>query len=65
MYIYYIIITISVFQKIILFQCFKTVYIPEKNICMDEALCPWRGRAAFRVYVKDKPVKCGIKMLFV
>ena len=41
---------------------YKTVYIPDKNICADEALCHWRGRAAFRVYMKDKPIKWGIKL---
>ena len=41
---------------------YKTVYIPDQNICVDESLCPWRGRAAFRVYMKDKPVKWGIKL---
>lgn len=41
---------------------FKTVYIPEQAICVDEALCPWRGRLSFRVYMKDKPTKWGIKL---
>ena len=41
---------------------FKNAYIPEENICIDEALCPRRGRVGFRVYIKNKPVKWGIKL---
>ena len=41
---------------------FKEVYSPGENICIDEALCPWRGRVNFRVYIKNKPVKWGIKL---
>ena len=41
---------------------FKAVYIPSEKICIDEALCPWRGRVGFRVYIKNKPVKWGIKL---
>ena len=49
-----------------LFDClnlyFKNVYLPGENICIDEALCPWRGRVGFRVYIKNKPVKWGMKL---
>ncbi|KAL8572467.1 hypothetical protein ACOMHN_005613 [Nucella lapillus] len=45
-----------------LVMLFRTVYIPERDICVDEALCPWRGRSAFRVYTKDKLHKWGMKM---
>ncbi|BFZ08488.1 hypothetical protein BsWGS_11527 [Bradybaena similaris] len=43
---------------------FRSLYTPEQNICIDEAMCPWRGRAPVgtRVYMKDKPVKWGIKL---
>ena len=41
---------------------FKEVYIPQENTCIDEALWPWRGRVGFRVYIKNKPVKWGIKL---
>ena len=40
---------------------YKALYTPGVNICVDEAMCPWRGNLAFRVYMKDKPVKWGIK----
>ena len=32
------------------------------KICIDEALCPCRKRVGFRVYIKNKPVKWGIKL---
>ncbi|GFN78237.1 PiggyBac transposable element-derived protein 4-like [Plakobranchus ocellatus] len=32
------------------------------KICIDKALCPWRGHSSFRVYMKDKPTKWGIKL---
>ncbi|GFR62082.1 PiggyBac transposable element-derived protein 4-like [Elysia marginata] len=43
-------------------QAFPSFYLPTQNICIDEALCPWRSRAQMRVYMKDKPVKWGIKL---
>ena len=41
---------------------FMAVYKPLENICIDEALCLWRGHVGFRVYIKNKPVKWGIKL---
>ena len=41
---------------------FTETYLPDENICIDEAMCPWRGRVDFRVYMKDKPIKWGIKL---
>ena len=43
-------------------RTFKETYLPDENICIDEAMCPWRGRVGFRVYMKDKPIKWGIKL---
>ena len=37
-------------------------YYPKENLCLDEAICPFRGRISFRVYIKDKPEKYGIKI---
>ena len=45
-----------------LLQKFKTLYTPEEEICIDKAMCPWRGRSSFRVYMRDKSVKWGQKM---
>jgi len=41
---------------------FQDVYTPEEQLTIDEAICPFRGRIFFRVYIKRKPHKCGIKM---
>jgi hypothetical protein len=35
----------------------------EEEVTVDEAICPFRGRIFFRVYIKGKPHKYGIKML--
>ena len=40
---------------------FKAVYEPEREICIDEAMCPFKGRSRFKVYMKDKPTKWGFK----
>ncbi|XP_049958066.1 piggyBac transposable element-derived protein 4-like [Schistocerca serialis cubense] len=32
------------------------------NLTIDEAMCPFRGRTSFRVYMKNKPNKYGIKL---
>ena len=44
---------------------FKRVYIPEEFIALDEAVVPWRGRVIFRVYIKNKPTKWGIKIYMI
>ena len=43
-------------------KVFKEVLVPERRIAIDEAMCPWRGRASMRVYMKDKPQRWGIKL---
>jgi hypothetical protein len=35
---------------------FQDVYSPEENMTIDEALCPFRGRICFRVYIKESPI---------
>ena len=40
---------------------FQALYVPEREICVDEAMCPFKGRSRFRVYMKDKPTKWGFK----
>ena len=42
-------------------QRFEEVYVPTKDIAIDEAMCAWRGRLHFKVYLKDKPNPWGIK----
>lgn len=38
------------------------LYYPEQNITVDEGVCPFRGRVHFRVYMKNKPEKYGMKL---
>ena len=40
---------------------FQEVYGPQQNNCVDEAMCPFKGRSKFHVYMKDKPTKWGFK----
>ena len=42
---------------------FQDVYTPEEQLTIDEAICPFRGRIFFHVYIKGKPHKYGIKSL--
>ena len=39
---------------------FRAVYKPTKELSLDEAVIPWRGRLCFRTYNPDKIVKYGI-----
>ena len=41
---------------------FGELYTPRANITVDEAICPFRGRIGFRVYIKNKPHKYGMKV---
>ncbi|GFO03109.1 PiggyBac transposable element-derived protein 4 [Plakobranchus ocellatus] len=41
---------------------FKIVFLPGKNIAIDEAIVAWRGPLKFRVYNPDKPDKFCIKV---
>jgi len=38
------------------------LYYPGQNITVDEGVCPFRGRVHFRVYMKNKPEKYGMKL---
>lgn len=40
---------------------FRDLYRLGEHISIDEGMLKWRGRLKFRVYIKDKPVKYGIK----
>ncbi|GFO45759.1 PiggyBac transposable element-derived protein 4 [Plakobranchus ocellatus] len=41
---------------------FQQLYTPSREICIDEAICPFRGRLKFKVYIRNKPHKWGIKL---
>ncbi|UYV73243.1 hypothetical protein LAZ67_10002324 [Cordylochernes scorpioides] len=45
-----------------LIYSFGNAYTPQQNLTIDEAMCPFRGRVGFRVYIKGKPHKYGIKI---
>ncbi|XP_031328259.1 piggyBac transposable element-derived protein 4-like [Photinus pyralis] len=40
----------------------KKSFNPNGHLCVDEQLVPFRGKAPFRVYMKSKPDKYGIKI---
>lgn len=39
-----------------------TVYVPSRELSLDESLVLWRGRLSFRQYIKGKRHKFGIKL---
>ena len=41
---------------------FKSTYIPEKHISVDEELLLWKGRLVFKQYIPLKRARFGIKM---
>ena len=41
---------------------FEQEYIPHTQVTIDEAIIPFKGRLSFKQYMKDKPVKWGIKV---
>lgn len=43
-----------------LLKKFKSVYTPHREISLDEAMMPWRGRLRFRTYNPGKIVKYGL-----
>ncbi|UYV70807.1 TMTC3, partial [Cordylochernes scorpioides] len=45
-----------------LIYSFGNAYTPQQNLTIDEAMCPFRGCVGFRVYIKGKPHKYGIKI---
>lgn len=45
-----------------LVQSFKSLYIPEEYVCVDETLLPFRGRLGFRQFIKNKRHKYGVKL---
>ena len=44
---------------------FRLLYEPSKNLSLDEACCPFKGRLKFKVYNKAKPQKFHIKLFQV
>lgn len=43
-------------------QKYNESFQPYANLTVDEGICPFRGRVGFRIYMKNKPNKYGIKL---
>lgn len=41
------------------------LFLPSENLCIDEGICPFRGRIKHRVYMKNKPNKYGLKLYII
>lgn len=46
----------------ILVEKFNNVLIPEKNVCIDESMIPFRGRLICRQYIANKRHRYGVKV---
>lgn len=46
-------------------QRVRSLYVPGKNVTVDEQLLPYRGRCPFTQYLPSKPAKYGIKIWVV
>ncbi|KAL2098758.1 hypothetical protein ACEWY4_005238 [Coilia grayii] len=44
---------------------FREVFVPFKNLCIDESLLLWKGRLAFRQYIPSKRHRFGIKFFIL
>ena len=43
-------------------EVFRSVYSPHKELSVDEAMIPFKGRSSLKQYMPKKPVKRGIKV---
>ena len=43
-------------------KAFESVYCPSKNLSVDEAMIPFKGRSTMKQYIPLKPTKRGIKV---
>ena len=41
---------------------FKTVYVPDQHISIDEELLLWKGNISFKQYIPTKKARFGMKM---
>lgn len=48
-------------QNIFVKNC-KRAYNPNSELCIDEQLVGFRGKCPFRMYIKSKPDRYGIKI---
>ena len=49
----------------LLVENFKTVYVPGRELSVDEELLKWRGRLSFRQYIPSKRARFGMKSFFL
>ena len=40
----------------------RSVYVPERDLALDEATMLWKGHVSYRVYNPNKPAKFGVKI---
>ena len=54
---------IAKFQEIFEYveEKFSELYIPEKDICIDESLMLWKGRLSWKQFIRTKRSRFGIK----
>ena len=43
-------------------EAFQTVYSPQVNVSVDEAMIRFKGRSTLKQYMPKKPIKRGIKV---
>ena len=41
---------------------FKSVYVPNEHVAVDESMVKFKGRLGFRQYLPSKPIKWGLKV---
>jgi hypothetical protein len=49
-------------QPLLDLERFQLAVVPDKEICIDETMVPFRGRLSFLQYIKNKGHKFGIKL---
>ena len=42
-----------------------SIYVPDKNLSLDEGMMKWKGRLNIKVYNPNKPTKYGLKFYFL
>ena len=45
----------------LLLEKFENLYVPEKNVSIDESMMPFKGRIGFRQFIKNERTRFGIK----
>ena len=48
-----------------MFEKCRTLYMPRRNLSIDEGMLKWRGRLSIRMCNPQKPIKYGIKFYFL